>query len=241
LKALDDLGLEENTIVVFTSDNGGVSAGDAFATSNLPLRGGKGYQFEGGIREPYFIKVPWLDIDGKKSDIPVTGTDFYPTLLELSGAELKPEEHSDGLSLVPVLNGMDLPERALIWHYPHYGNQGGEPSSIIRKGEWKLIHYYEDGREELYNLERDPEENMDVSVMNPELVKRLSDQLFAFLNEVEANYPEKDPQYSKEKEMEYLEKIRTELMPSLEKRRLEFLSKDFDPENDWWGSRGPKN
>ena len=236
LNVLDELGLEDNTIVIFTSDNGGVSAGDAFATSNLPLRGGKGYQFEGGIREPYFIKVPWYDLAGKQSDIPVTGTDFYPTLLELTGTELKPEEHNDGLSLVPLLRGGSIPQRSLIWHYPHYGNQGGEPSSIIREGEWKLIHYYEDGREELYNLERDPEEKMDVALMNPERVKMLSDQLFAYLNDVEAKFPGKDPQYSKEKEMEYLEKIRTELMPSLEKRRLEFLSKDFDPGNDWWGS-----
>src|SRR5690606_7710350 len=87
LRSLDSLGLDENTIVVFTSDNGGVSAGDAFATSNLPLRGGKGYQFEGGIREPYFIKVPWME--SGETDVPATGADFYPTLLELTGSELK--------------------------------------------------------------------------------------------------------------------------------------------------------
>jgi hypothetical protein len=155
LKALDELGLADNTIVIFTSDNGGVAAGDAFATSNKPLRAGKGYQFEGGIREPYFMKVPWLNVAGKQTDVPATGTDFYPTLLELAGIELKPEEHSDGMSLVPLLKGSTISERPLIWHYPHYGNQGGEPSSIIRLGEWKLIHYYEDGREELYNLKSD--------------------------------------------------------------------------------------
>ena len=87
LELLEELGLEENTIVIFTSDNGGVSAGDAFATSNLPLRGGKGYQFEGGIREPYFIKVPWLGLAGKSSSVPATGTDFYPTILELTGLQ----------------------------------------------------------------------------------------------------------------------------------------------------------
>jgi arylsulfatase A-like enzyme len=237
LNALDELGLAENTIVIFTSDNGGVSAGDAFATSNLPLRGGKGYQFEGGIRGPYFIKVPWLDIAGKKSDIPVTGTDFYPTLLELAGADLKPEEHNDGVSLVPVLNGETLSERPLIWHYPHYGNQGGEPSSIIRLGDWKLIHYYEDGREELYNLKSDMEETTDVSRENPELKKQLSEQLFAYLNEVGARFPEKDPEYSEELEKKHLERVRTDLMPRLEKQRLDFLSKDFDPGNNWWGSQ----
>ncbi|WP_439484182.1 sulfatase [Cyclobacterium plantarum] len=236
LQTLDELGLDENTIVVFTSDNGGVSAGDAFATSNLPLRGGKGYQFEGGIREPYFIKTPFLDNAGKTSDAPVTGTDFYPTLLELIGEELKPEEHPDGVSLLPLLSGGTIEERPLIWHYPHYGNQGGEPSSIIRLGEWKLIHYYEDGREELYNLDQDMEENHDVAAENSELAGRLSEQLFAYLDEVGALYPEKDPMYDPAKEQEYLKRVRNVRMPALEKQRMEFLSKDFDPGNQWWGS-----
>ena len=237
LNALDELGLAGNTIVIFTSDNGGVAAGDAFATSNKPLRAGKGYQFEGGIREPYFIKVPWLDVAGKKTDVPATGTDFYPTLLELAGIQLKPEEHSDGMSLVPVLKGGTLPERPLIWHYPHYGNQGGEPSSIIRLGEWKLIHYYEDGREALYNLKSDLGETTDLSAENPELVNRLGKQLFAYLNEAGARFPEKDPQYDEELEKQHLERVRTELMPRLEKQRLQFLSKDYNPGNNWWGSQ----
>ncbi|WP_163379757.1 sulfatase [Cyclobacterium sp. SYSU L10401] len=236
LQTLDELGLDDNTIVIFTSDNGGVSAGDAFATSNLPLRGGKGYQYEGGILEPYFIKTPFLDNAGKTSDAPVTGTDFYPTLLELIGAELKPEEHADGVSLVPLLTGGTIEERPLIWHYPHYGNQGGEPSSIIRRGEWKLIHYYEDGREELYNLEEDLEENHDVAAENSELAGRLSEQLFAYLDEVGALYPKKDPMYDPAKEQEYLDRVRNVRMPALEKQRMEFLSRDFDPGNQWWGS-----
>jgi arylsulfatase A-like enzyme len=237
LTALDELGLADNTIIIFTSDNGGVAAGDAFATSNKPLRAGKGYQFEGGIREPYFMKVPWLDVAGKQTDVPATGTDFYPTLLELAGLELKPEEHSDGMSLVSVLKGGTLPERPLIWHYPHYGNQGGEPSSIIRLGEWKLIHYYEDGRKELYNLKRDLEETTNVSAEYPELVNKLSQQLFTYLNEVGARFPEKDPMYDEKLEKQHLERIRTELMPRLEKQRLQFLSKDYDPGNNWWGSQ----
>jgi arylsulfatase A-like enzyme len=235
LKALDELGLADNTIVVFTSDNGGVAAGDAFATSNKPLRAGKGYQFEGGIREPYFIKMPGMQ-GGKKNSTPVTGTDFYPTLLELAGADLRPEEHTDGVSLVPLLNGGTIDERPLIWHYPHYGNQGGQPSSIIRLGNWKLIHYYEGGSEELYNLETDLEETNDVSAENPELTKQLSQQLFAYLDEVGARFPEKDPEYKEELEKEYLERIRAVRMPQLEKQRLEFLSKDFNPGNNWWGS-----
>ena len=181
LNTLDELGLDDNTIIVFTSDNGGVAAGDAFATSNLPLRAGKGYQFEGGIREPYFIKAPGLTVEGKKSDIPVTGTDFYPTLLDLVGADLLPNEHSDGISLLPILKGDTVASRPLIWHYPHYGNQGGEPSSIIREGDWKLIHYYEEGRNELYNLKNDLEETTNLSAEKPELTQEMYNRLFKFL------------------------------------------------------------
>lgn len=236
LNELEKLGLADNTIVIFTSDNGGVAAGDAFATSNLPLRGGKGYQFEGGIREPYFIKVPWLK-GGTKSNVAVTGSDFYPTILDLAGVALKPEEHMDGVSLVPLLNGGTIEERPLIWHYPHYGNQGGEPSSIIREGKWKLIHYYEDGHEELYNLIEDIEERMDVSEEKAELAEQLSRKLFNYLDEVGARLPEKDPEYSQELEKEYLDRILNKRWPQLEKQRLKFLSKDFDPGNKWWGSK----
>jgi arylsulfatase A-like enzyme len=236
LKALDELGLDENTVVIFTSDNGGVAAGDAYSTSNLPLRAGKGYQFEGGIREPFFIKVPGLG-NGQKNNTPVTGTDFYPTILELAGAPLKPDEHNDGVSLVPLLNGKTIPERPLIWHYPHYGNQGGEPSSIIRLGHWKLIHYYEDGHNELYNLHTDLEETNDLAGVNPEKVKELHGKLFSYLQEVGAKFPEKDPAYDPAKENEYLQKVVNEQLPRLEKQRLEFLSKEYNPQNNWWGSK----
>ena len=235
LNALDEMGLAENTIVVFTSDNGGVAAGDAFATSNLPLRAGKGYQFEGGIREPYFIKVPGMG-NGQKCSAPVTGTDFYPTLLELAGAELKPEEHTDGVSLVPLLIGETIAERPLIWHYPHYGNQGGEPSSIIREGEWKLIHYYEDGREELYNLKNDLEETTNVANDNADLVKQMSQKLFTMLDEMGARFPTKDPTWTAEREAAHMDRIINNRWPALERQRMNFLSKDFDPGNNWWGS-----
>jgi arylsulfatase A-like enzyme len=230
LDILKELGIDENTIVIFTSDNGGVVAGDASATTNKPLRAGKGYQFEGGIREPYFIKVPWLDQKGDSCSTPVTGADFYPTILELAGIPLRPEEHIDGLSLLPLLEGKKITERSLIWHYPHYGNQGGEPSSIIRIGDWKLIHYYEDGRKELYNLAQDLSETMDVSGKFPDKVKDLDDELFSYLNNVGAHYPANDPLYDPEKEAEHLEKIKNQLMPTLEKRRKDVLSKTFDPD-----------
>ncbi|MCA6075449.1 sulfatase [Fulvivirga sedimenti] len=236
LAALREMNLDENTIVVFTSDNGGVAAGDAYSTSNLPLRAGKGYQYEGGIREPYFIKVPWMNTGGRTSDIPVTGTDFYPTLLELAGLPLRTSEHSDGVSLVNVLKGDSIETRLLIWHYPHYGNQGGEPSSIIRRGDWKLIYYYEDGRTELFDLEKDPGEQSDVSADNPQIVERLLDELFNFLRQVNAKRPVPDPGYSPELEQEHLERVKNEVLPRLEQQRLQFLSEDFDPNNDWWGS-----
>lgn len=237
LESLKELGLEKNTIVVFTSDNGGVAAGDAFSTSNLPLRAGKGYQFEGGIREPYFIKVPWLETEDKTCNTAVTGTDFYPTILDLVEVDLKPTEHNDGVSLLPLLTGGDINDRPLIWHYPHYGNQGGEPSSIIRQGEWKLIHYYEDGRNALYNLNDDIEEINDVSEKNATIVTSMYNTLFDYLDEVNAKFPVNDPLYNATLEEEYLKKNATELIQYLEKRRLNFLSPDYNPNNNWWGSQ----
>ncbi len=235
LNALDNLDLSNNTVVIFTSDNGGVAAGDAFATSNLPLRAGKGYQFEGGIREPYFIKVPGLT-SGQRCHTPVSGTDFYPTILDLAGISLQPDQHNDGVSLVPLLHGDTIAERPLIWHYPHYGNQGGEPSSIIRLGKWKLIHYYEDGHEELYNLANNVEETIDLAIQYPLKVNELSEKLFTYLNDVGAKFPVKDPEYDAKKEAEYLQKVVQQYMPALEQQRMEVLSPGFDPGNNWWGS-----
>ncbi|MEM8524326.1 MAG: sulfatase [Bacteroidota bacterium] len=235
LKALDELGLAENTIVVFTSDNGGVSAGDAFATANLPLRGGKGYQYEGGIREPFFIKVPKMG-NGKRNETPVIGTDFYPTLLELAGADLLPNEHQDGQSLVPLLKGDSIQSRPLIWHYPHYGNQGGEPSSILREGDWKVIYYYEDERTELYNLANDLSEKNNLVLEQPERATIMKQQLLDALKGMNARFPKRDSTYDMASERRHLLRMEQELMPRLEEQRLRFLGKDFDPENAWWGS-----
>lgn len=237
LSALEELGLDENTMVVFTSDNGGVAAGDNFSTSNKPLRAGKGYQYEGGIREPYFVKAPWLNIAGKTCDVPVTGTDFYPTILDALGLELEPTEHVDGVSLLPLLEGDEIGERPLIWHYPHYGNQGGEPSSIIREGKWKLIHYYEDGRTELFNLEDDMEENSNVVTQHIDIAKRLDIKLFDFLKKNNALYPTPDPEYNAALEEASIEKQRTGKMIQLEKNRKRMLSADFKPSKTWWGSQ----
>lgn len=237
LDALDELGLKKNTIVIFTSDNGGVSAGDAYSTSNLPLKGGKGYQFEGGLRVPYFIKVPGIVSSRSTCDVPVSGTDFFPTILELSGQSLSPDQHADGVSLVPLLTGNPIKKRPLIWHYPHYGNQGGEPSSIIRLDNWKLIYYYEDGHKELYNLATDLEEQYDMASLYPEKVEELHTKLFNYLNGTGARYPEKDVQYDSKLEETFLENIRNIKLPQLENQRLQYLSEDFNPGNNWWGSQ----
>ncbi|MGM0376530.1 MAG: sulfatase [Bacteroidota bacterium] len=235
MNALEEAEISDNTVVVFTSDHGGVCSGDAYATTNAPLRGGKGYQFEGGLRVPYFVKVPGLT-SGDSCDVPVFGTDFYPTALDLAGKELKPEEHNDGVSIVPLLQGQDIEERDLIWHYPHYGNQGGRPSSIIRRGEWKLIHYYEESSQALYNVTNDPYEQNNLATERPEKTLKLASALKKKLKEMGARYPYKDPQYDPEKEKQHLKEVEKELMPWLEQQRLQFLSRDYEPGNNWWGS-----
>lgn len=242
LNELKKQGIDKETIVVFTSDNGGVASGDSFSTSNLPLRGGKGYQWEGGIREPYFIKVPWLKNGGSQSDVPVMGTDFFPTLLDLVDAKLLPEQHIDGVSLKPILEGKELKlDRPLFWHYPHYGNQGGNPSSIIRVNNWKLIHYWEDGSEELYDLATDVGEKNDVLQAHPDIAKSMSAKLLDWLNKVSANLPMKDPEYNLKLANERQRNIIKEKWPALETQRLEVLSDDFQPNEDWWASKVTKD
>ena len=236
LRKLDELGLAENTLVIFTSDNGGVASGDAYSTSNLPLRGGKGYQWEGGIREPFFIKAPWLKDQVKQCATPAVNTDFYPTILDLLGLPLRPEEHQDGISLVSLLTGGTIPDRPLYWHYPHYGNQGGDPSSIIREGKWKLIHYWETDTNELYDLEADPAEEVDLSARYIETADQLWHKLDSWLNGVGARRPTPDPDYSEDRERARMEQIRTELWPQKEAERLRYLAPDYAPDPHWWGS-----
>jgi arylsulfatase A-like enzyme len=240
LDTLDRLGLAEDTIVVFTSDNGGVSSGDAYSSSMLPLRGGKGRQWEGGIREPVYFRYPALVRAGATCEVPVSGMDFYPTFMDILGASVPEEQPVDGCSMLPLLQGdggEPMAGRDLFWHYPHYGNQGGEPSSIIRRGPWKLIHYYEDGRDELYNLEEDAGEQNDVSEEGRDLAQKLRGSLDTWLTEVDAKFPEPDPQYDPEKQKERLHHLEHELMPRLEEQHARYLNPDWEPNEDWWGSQ----
>lgn len=238
LSTLDRLDLTDNTIVVFTSDNGGVSAGDGKATSNLPLRGGKGRQWEGGIREPFYIKWPGATTTGQQCDTPVIGTDLYPTLLELAGLPLRPNQHLDGLSLVPLLKGQTLPARPLFWHYPHYGNQGGEPSSIITRGKWKLIYYLEDQRYELYDIDGDISESNNVVDQHPEIQESLSRELKSWIAEMDARQPTVNPNFDLEKQKQEKINIRDKQKPSLERQHSQFLDADFKPPQGWWEETG---
>lgn len=239
LAKLDELGLAENTIVCFTSDNGGVSSGDAFATSNLPLRGGKGRQWEGGIREPFYVSAPGIAQPSSTSAVPVHGVDWYPTLLELAGVSVPSEQDVDGVSLVPLLKGDSIQSRPLFWHYPHYGNQGGEPSSIIMRGDMKLIYYHEDSRVELYDLGTDPKEQSDISSQNPQEAKRLKAELMAWLDSTDARFPAPDPQFDAAARAARWESLKTSGKRRLEKQHAGFLAEDYSPGADWWGSFTP--
>ena len=238
LDTLDRLGLDDNTIVVFTSDNGGVSAGDGKATSNLPFRGGKGRQWEGGVREPYFIKWPGVVQPNSLSDVPAIGTDFYPTLMEMTGLPLRPKQHVDGVSLVPVLKGGAIAERPLFWHYPHYGNQGGEPSSMIREGDWKLIYYHEDGRCELYFLTGDKGEQKDLASEHKNKVQSMFQKLVVWLQETNARMPFLNPSFDDALHRKQQLQTRNQTLPALEKEHAAVLSPNYEPRGGWWENRG---
>jgi len=195
LEALEQHGLTERTIVVFTSDNGGLSTAEGNPTSNLPYRGGKGWNYEGGVRVPWIIRAPGLTKPGSRCETPVISTDFYPTLLELAGLPARPEQHLDGRSLVPLLKGENLARGPLFWHYPHYSNQGGAPSGAVRDGDWKLIEWYEDGALELYNLAQDPGETTNLATKEPARAKTLQQELHAWRTTVKATMPTPNPDY----------------------------------------------
>lgn len=198
LQALKDNGIEENTIVCLLSDNGGLSTAEGSPTCNAPLRGGKGWLYEGGIREPYLIKYPKMNIAGKKCSIPVTSVDFYPTILDMAGLPLKPEQHIDGVSLLPILKGDKKFKRGPIYfHYPHYGGKGDTPAGAVRDGDYKLIEFYEDGHVELYNLKNDISEKNDLSKKKPQLASRLLKELQDWRKACGAKMPVHNPDYKK--------------------------------------------
>lgn len=236
ITALQEEGLDKNTIIILTSDNGGVTSGDSYSTSNLPYKGGKGYQWEGGIRVPLYMHIPNSDLKTNEINYPVTLADLYPTLLDYAHLKLLPNQHLDGMSLKNLIDTRNrYPERPLFWHYPHYGNQGGDPSSIIRKGDWKLIYLYENQQKLLFNLSSDPYEEKDVAQKFPKKTQELFDNLQEWLKSVNAKYPIPDPTFDPEKRKEYEKRIRA-LLIKQEKIRKKMLKKDYQPNADWWGS-----
>lgn len=190
LARLDELGLAEKTIVVFTSDNGGFinEWQGTPVTDNAPLRSGKGSAYEGGVRVPLIIRAPGVTTAGGVSDWPVLSTDYFATLANLAGLEADAPE--DGLDLAPLLRdpASPLDRGELFFHYPHYYSTT-TPVSAVRAGEWKLLRYYEDDRVELYNLTGDPSESQDLSSRAPEQAARLRQRLEAWLKEVKAQEP----------------------------------------------------
>ena len=199
LAKLDELGLRDNTLVIFTSDNGGLSTSEGWPTSNLPLRGGKGWLYEGGIREPLLIRWPAVAKAGLIVTTPVSSPDFFPTLLEAAGANPPPDQTLDGMSLVPLLKGNTLPDRAIFWHYPHYGNQGGAPGAAIRRGDWKLIEWAEDNRAELFNITQDQGETDNLANKEPQRVTVLRAELAAWQKQVSAKFSTPNPNYNASK------------------------------------------
>ena len=194
MKQLDDLKLDERTLVIFFSDNGGFSHSRGKknnVTSNQPLRLGKGDCYEGGHREPMIVRYPPVIEPGGACRAPVISTDFYPTILELVGAPARPGQHADGVSIMPLLRdpSAELPRDTLYWHYPHNSPQGGTPSGAIREGHWKLIEFFNDGRSELYDLAGDIGEGTDLSEKMPDKAREMREKLAAWRDSVDAKMP----------------------------------------------------
>ena len=189
LDGLKRLKLDENTVVFFMSDNGGLSTSEGHPTSNLPLRGGKGWMYEGGIREPMMVRWPGVTKPGSVSASPVISTDFFPTILELAGIKYQPPARIDGVSFTTALRGKPHDRGAMYWHYPHYGNQGCAPTGAVREGDWKLIEWYEDGKLELFNLKKDISEESDLAKKYPDKLKTLATQLANWRKDTGAKMP----------------------------------------------------
>ena len=203
LDVLNELGLAENTLVLFSSDNGGV-----WQTSRQwPLRAGKGAYYEGGIREPLFVRWPGKIKPGSRCDVPVSGIDFFPTLLAASGVEPPAGKTLDGVNLLPLLTQTgSIPQRPLFWHFPVYLEGGNaetrdttfrtRPGSVVRLGDWKLHEYFEDGGLELYNLKDDVGEKNNLAASQPDTTRKLHLLLNEWRKATNAPVPrESNPQY----------------------------------------------
>ena len=199
MKSLDDLNLTGKTVVFFMSDNGGVAfqgRSKKPVTSNAPLRAGKGHLYEGGIREPMFVRWPGVVKPGSVCDTPVSSIDFFPTIVEIAGIRKSPAHDVDGASFTSLLKGASTPKHdAIYWHYPHYSDQGGVPGGAVRQGDYKLIEFYGDSKVELYNLRDDMGEQNDLSRKEPQRAARLRQMLHDWRKSVDAAMPTPNPNY----------------------------------------------
>ena len=194
LDTLEELNLARNTLVIFTGDNGGLSR----VTNNDPLRAGKGWPYEGGIRVPLIVRYPGVTEPGSVSDEPVTSVDYLPTVLEAVGLAQPSDRPIDGVSLVRHLESAGqkpLDRDAIFWHFPHYRGGNIGPYSIIRAGQWKLLKWWEGPKFELYNLQEDIGEQNDLASKMPDRVRRLRARLNEWLDSVDAKLPRKNPNY----------------------------------------------
>ncbi len=200
MKKIDDLGLAERTVFLFASDNGGLHVlefrGNNPSTHNTPFRAGKGYVYEGGLRDPLIVRWPGKVKAGAVSDTPVVFLDLMPTLLEAAGIDAA---HAvgplDGVSLVPLLTGGSLAARPLFWHYPNYANQGGRPAGAMREADWKLVEQYEDGSLELYDLAKDIGETNNLAATESARAAEMRGKFHAWLRSVGAQECRPNPDF----------------------------------------------
>ena len=188
MATLSELGLSDDTLIVFTSDNGGLDR-NGNPTENAPLKSGKGFAPEGGIRVPWIVCWPGVTKAGVTSDEPVTSVDLFPTLASAVGINTA-DMTLDGADLTPVLKGGSLAKRSLYWHFPHYRHRAGnDPYSVIRKGDFKLVRFYDPQKSELYHLDRDLTEASDIADKKPAKVRQMTRELDKHLKEIGAKIP----------------------------------------------------
>ncbi|HEU0206480.1 MAG TPA: sulfatase [Pseudolysinimonas sp.] len=191
--ALAETGKLENTIIVFTSDNGGLSTAEGSPTCNAPLAEGKGWMQDGGVRVPLIVTWNGRVPAGSATDSMMTSPDLYPTLLAAAGLEGIPKQHVDGVNVLSEWVGDGQDRGPIFWHYPHYSNQGGRPGAAVREGNFKLVRYFEDGREELYDLDRDTGETTNLAHELSDVRFRLSAILSDWMRDVRAAIPTANP------------------------------------------------